>query len=94
MACAMLRKCSQNLLATSSYAGSWVASSIAIASMFNAYIAIQLVPSDCLRCPPVGSGALRSKTPMLSRPRKPPWKTFMPSASLRLTHHVKLSSSL
>ena len=41
-----------------------------------------------------GSGALRSKTPMLSRPRKPPWKMLLPSASLRLTHQVKLSSSL
>ena len=28
--------------------------------------------------PPVGSGALRSKTPMLSSPRKPPWKTLLP----------------
>ncbi len=46
------------------------------------------------RCePPVGSGALRSKTPMLSRPRNPPWKTLRPSVSLRLTHQVKLSSS-
>ena len=31
---------------------------------------------------------------MLSRPRKPPWKTLLPSTSLRLTHHVKFSSSL
>ncbi len=31
---------------------------------------IQLVPSDCSMWPPVGSGALRSKTPMLSRPEK------------------------
>ena len=70
------------------------ASSIAMASMFREYIAIQLVPSDCSRCPPVGSGALRSNTPMLSRPRKPPWKMFIPSASFRLTHQVKFSSSL
>ena len=33
---------------------------------------IQLVASDCSMCPPVGNGALRSKTPILSRPRKPP----------------------
>ena len=33
-------------------------------------------------------------TPMLSRPRKPPWKTLLPSASLRFTHQVKLSISL
>ena len=64
------------------------------ASRFRQYIAIQLVPSACSRWPPVGSGALRSKTPMLSSPRKPPWKTLLPSASLRLTHQVKLSSSL
>ena len=44
--------------------------------------------------PPVGSGALRSNTPMLSRPRKPPWKTLRPCASLRFTHQVKFSSSL
>src|SRR3989442_15868921 len=30
---------------------------------------------------------------MLSRPRKPPSKTFLPSVSLRLTHHVKLRRS-
>ena len=64
-----------------------------MASMFRQYMPIQEVPSDCSMCPPVGSGAERSKTPMLSRPRKPPSKTFMPSVSLRLTHHVKLSSS-
>ena len=40
-----------------------------------------------------GQGALRSNTPMLSRPRKPPWKMLLPSASLRFTHQVKLSSS-
>ena len=33
------------------------ASSIAIASMLRQYIAIQLVPSDCSRWPPVGSGS-------------------------------------
>ncbi len=39
---------------------------------------IQLVASDCSMWPPVGKGALRSKTPMLSRPRNPPWKMFLP----------------
>ena len=33
-------------------------------------------------------------TPMLSRPRKPPSNRLLPSASLRFTHQVKLSSSL
>ena len=42
----------------------------------------------------VGSAELRSKTPMLSRPRKPPSNTFLPSRSLRFTHQVKLTSSL
>src|SRR5206468_4250993 len=42
---------------------------------------------------PVGRGALRSNTPMLSSPRKPPSKTFRPERSLRLTHQVKFSSS-
>ena len=70
------------------------ASSSAMVSMFRQNMPIQLVPSLCSMWPPVGSGALRSNTPMLSSPRKPPWKTFLPSASLRLTHQVKFSSSL
>ena len=41
--------------------------------------------------PPVGSGALRSKTPMLSSPRNPPAKTLRPAGSLRLTHQLKFS---
>src|SRR6516162_2504688 len=61
--------------------------------MFWQKSAIQAVPSACSRYPPVGSCALRSKTPMLSSPRKPPSKTFRPVRSLRLTHQVKLSSS-
>ena len=67
---------------------------MAIASRFRQYIAIQPVPSACSMCPPVGSGALRSNTPMLSSPRNPPWKTLRPSLSLRFTHQVKFSSSL
>ena len=62
--------------------------------MFWLKRAIQAVPSACSRWPPVGSGALRSKTPMLSRPRKPPSKTFLPNRSLRFTHQVKFSSEL
>ena len=62
--------------------------------MFWLKRAIQAVPSACSRWPPVGSGALRSKTPMLSRPRKPPSKTFLPKRSLRFTHQVKFSTSL
>ena len=55
--------------------------------------AIHAVPSDCSRRPPVGSGALRSNTPMLSSPRKPPSNTLRPVGSLRLIHHVKFTSS-
>ena len=62
--------------------------------MFWLNTAIQAVPSACSRRPPVGRGALRSKTPMLSSPRKPPSNTLRPAGSLRLTHHVKFSSSL
>src|SRR5204862_682105 len=51
------------------------------------------VPSACCRNPPVGSGFDRSKTPILSSPRKPPEKRLFPSASLRFTHQLKLSSS-
>ena len=62
--------------------------------MFWLKRAIQAVPSACSRWPPVGSGALRSKMPMLSRPRKPPSNTFLPNRSLRFTHQVKFSKSL
>ncbi len=41
-----------------------------------------------------GQGALRSNTPMLSSPRKPPSNTFLPNRSLRFTHQVKFSRSL
>ena len=54
----------------------------------------QAVPSACSRWPPVGRGALRSKTPMLSSPRKPPSKRFLPNRSLRFTHQLKFSVSL
>ena len=50
--------------------------------MFWLKSAIQAVPSACSRWPPVGSGALRSKTPMLSRPRNPPSNTLLPVAVL------------
>ncbi len=62
--------------------------------MFWLNRAIQAVPSACSRWPPVGSGALRSKMPMLSRPRKPPSNTFLPNRSLRFTHQVKFSKQL
>ena len=42
----------------------------------------------------MGSGALRSKMPILSSPRKPPSNTFLPNRSLRFTHQVKFSNSL
>jgi len=41
----------------------------------------------------VGSGELRSNTPMLSSPRNPPSNALRPEGSLRFTHQVKLSSS-
>src|SRR3954463_9580257 len=70
-----------------------MASSLQISSMFWQNSAIKAVPSACSRYPPVGSGELRSNTPMLSRPRKPPSNTLFPVRSLRFTHQVKLSSS-
>ena len=57
------------------------------------YANIQAVASDCSSSAPAGR-CERSKAPMLSRPRKPPANTLLPSASFRLTHHVKLSNSL
>ncbi len=77
----------------SSYSGSCADSSRAMPSMHCEKNAIHAVPSDCSRWPPVGSGALRSNTPMLSRPRNPPSNTLRPVGSLRLIHHVKLTSS-
>src|SRR6516165_2489953 len=53
----------------------------------------QAVPSACSKYPPVGSGELRSKTPMLSKPRKPPSNRFLPKRSLRLIHQLKFSNS-
>mmetsp|Transcript_9252 Transcript_9252/g.28846 ORF Transcript_9252/g.28846 Transcript_9252/m.28846 type:complete len:227 (-) Transcript_9252:435-1115(-) len=94
MARAMWRKCSKNLAATLSYTGLCNASSKAMRMRLRLKKAIQLVPSDWLMKPPVGSSPPRSKTPMLSKPRKPPWKMLRPSASLRLTHQVKLIMSL
>ena len=67
-------------------------SASASSSMFWLNRAIHPVPSACSSRPPVGNAALRSKTPMLSSPRNPPSNTFLPAGSLRLTHHVKLSS--
>src|SRR5271165_6775854 len=52
------------------------------------------VPSACSRLPPVGRGALRSKTPILSSPRKPPSNRLLPKRSLRFTHQLKFSISL
>src|SRR3954453_15074098 len=49
-----------------------------ISSMFWQNRAIHAVPSACSRHPPVGSGALRSNTPMLPRPRNPPSKPSFP----------------
>src|ERR1019366_604614 len=54
---------------------------------------IQPVASDCSSVPPTGR-CERSSGPMLSSPRNPPSKTLLPSLSSRLTHQVKLTSSL
>src|SRR3954453_8703979 len=78
----------------SSKVGSVPAISVAISSMFCQNSPIHAVPSACSRWPPVGSGDERSKTPMLSSPRKPPSNRFFPWRSLRLTHQVKFASSL
>ena len=61
--------------------------------MFWLNIAIHAVPSACSRLPPVGSLALRSNTPMLSRPRNPPSNTLRPDGSFRFTHHWKFNIS-
>ena len=50
--------------------------------------------AGCSRWPPVGNGALRSKTPILSSPRNPPSKRFLPSRSLQFTQHPKFEVSL
>ena len=94
MAVAIRVKCSKNFVATSSYVGSCAARVSAISSRSRQYIAIHAVPSVCSRCPATGGCLDRSNGPMLSRPRKPPSKTLLPSASSRLTHQVKLISSL
>ena len=65
----------------------------AIVAIASAYAAIQPVASDCSSTPPTGR-CERSSGPMLSRPRNPPSNRFDPSASSRLTHQVKLTSSL
>ena len=94
MAFQIATKCSQNLTATSSKAWSSRASAIAMLSISEQYIAIQAVPSACSRATPAGSGMDRSKTPMLSSPRKPPEKSWVPATSLRFAHQVKLRPSL
>src|SRR5690606_37080894 len=53
---AMCKKCSKNLEAVSCYTGLSDASSVDMRNMFKAYMAIQLVPSDCSMLPPVGKG--------------------------------------
>src|SRR5258708_38892856 len=62
--------------------------------MFRQNIPIHPVPSDCCRLEPSGSFSLRSTTVMLSKPRKPPSNTLLPSRSTLFTHHVKLISNL
>ena len=90
----MPRKCSRNFVAITSQAGLNEDISTAIVSIVRQKLAIQLVASDSSSRQPGGSGAERSNRPMLSMPRKPPSNRFDPSASLRLTHQPKFSSSL
>mmetsp|Transcript_28390 Transcript_28390/g.85606 ORF Transcript_28390/g.85606 Transcript_28390/m.85606 type:complete len:222 (-) Transcript_28390:1472-2137(-) len=90
----MCKKCSKNLAAMLSYTGLCIASCKAMRINVRLKNAIQLVPSDWLMMPPVGNLPPLSNTPMLSKPRKPPWKMLRPSASFRLTHHVKLIINL
>ena len=84
-------KCWRNLKATSSYIGSYRPGSARSPACSGSR-----TPSMPCR-PPVRASrrseaaALRSKTPMLSRPRKPPANTLRPVGSLRLTHQLKLS---
>ena len=51
------------------------------------------MPSACSSATPSGRFE-RSIGLMLSRPRKPPLKTLLPSASSRLSHQVKLIEQL
>ena len=62
--------------------------------MFWQNRATQAVPSACSRWPPVGNGALRSNTPILSSPRNPPSNRLRPKRSLRFTHQPKFAVSL
>src|ERR1700722_19467980 len=62
--------------------------------MLSEYMHIQLVESDCSRMDPSGSGVFRSKSPILSIPRKPPSKMLLPCSSFLFTHQVKFMSNL
>src|SRR5207247_8662706 len=86
----MLKKLGRHI----TYTWLTVASSIAILSIVKQYRPIQAVPSVCSKTIPSGSVILRSNTPTLSSPRNPPSNMFLSSASLRLTHQVKLIRSL
>src|SRR5262249_53786791 len=52
------------------------------------------VESDCSRVAPSLIRSLRLITVMLSRPRKPPSNTLLPSLSTLFTHHAKFINSL
>ena len=84
IAVAIYRKCSKNLLAMSSYTMFVRRQFDRDRSMFRQYIAIQLVPSACSIMPPLGSGLLRSNTPILSSPRNPPSKMLLPFGVLAI----------
>ena len=94
MAAAIDRKCSKNLRARSSYGSSCAASSRAISSMFWQNSAIQAVPSACSRWPPVGSGARAVEDADVVEAQEAALEDVAPRRSLRLTHQVKLASSL
>jgi hypothetical protein len=74
-------------------AGSETSAGVALDSSVPQQNAIHAVPSACSSRWPLGSGFERSKTEMLSRPRKPPEKRLSPPRSSRFTHQVKVRSS-
>src|SRR5690606_37384806 len=90
MAQAIFKKWLKNLAADSSYTLLVFANSSDIRSIFTVNMAIQLVASACcILLTPCGMW-LRSKTPILSRPKNPPSKRSVPCLSFWFTHQVKL----
>jgi len=88
-------KCSQNLLATSSYAASSLANSMDIARRFKVYMAIQLVPFRLFNVAAGGQGEHCGRRLQCCRaPGIRPGRCSFRRRPLRLTHQVKLSKQL